>query len=576
MSRTRLVQTAMMLLGLVATVVVPSLAAAATYYVATTGSNNAPGTKTQPWRSIAFAAGKAVAGDTVVVTAGIYREGVAVKRSGSAARPITLRGLSGAVLESPDPNKSWSAFDVAARVAYVRLQGFEARGGFAETVYLRPGAHDIELAGLNLHDNRTGIWVAGASRIIIRDSVLRNNYRTGVRIFAGARDVQIINTRSEGNDDGAGCDGDSDGFNADSDCSNILFDSVIAAGNSEDGFDLQASNVTLLRVTSQRNQCSGMKLNGNAYVENALVEGNRTGINSTGPAGAQATIVFSSLLNNDLGLRALGADFTLALTDSVVSGPGKALDYATDITLIEARNVFARPELRERLIVQEAAAGQVLFSGNDINAGKWARASGQGAGSVARDPGLDSRTYVPKSGSPAIDKAGVNGAVTRDHDGNPRPAGAAPDCGAFERQTATAQLQLRRALVRSDESGSGRARFSADLRLPGGAGFDPRTDALSVVLSGARGPLGSLELAAGALRASDGGVYRAAVRDRDGAVLHLALTERAGGYAVSLRGHNVETWRAPDGEVTLDVTAGSQRACATTALRGASGQFALP
>jgi hypothetical protein len=48
---------------------------AATYYVATTGSNSNPGAETQPWQTVAFAVNTMVAGDTTYVKGGIYNEG---------------------------------------------------------------------------------------------------------------------------------------------------------------------------------------------------------------------------------------------------------------------------------------------------------------------------------------------------------------------------------------------------------------------------------------------------------------------------------------------------------------------
>jgi hypothetical protein len=554
----------------------PSVAHAATYFVTPTAPAHAAGRTDQPFRTIASAIAQAQPGDTVVVTPGIYREAIVIQRAGRANGVITIRGLSGAVLQSPDANRSYSAFDFSSRAGYVRVQGFELTGGFAETIFVRAGAHDIELSGLTIHDNKTGIWVAGAARVTIRDTVLHHNFRTGVRIFAGAHDVQIINTRSEANDDGGGCDGESDGFNVDTGCSNIVFDNASAIGNSQDGFDLQGSNVTMLRATSRGNQCSGVKVSDSAYIENAVIDGNRTGLNVTGPVGAQTTIAFSTVVNNDLGVRAIGGGYTLALTDSVVNGPGKALDFAPGVTLFEARNIFARPNLHERLIVQETAPTVTVFSGDDVNRGTWTRASGQGHGTVAGDPRLEARTYTPAATSPALNSAQAAASVTVDHDGNPRPAGGKFDRGAIERQSVTPQLRIRTAAVRSGTDGCGPAQLRADLQLPGP--FNPRTDALAISMSGAQGEVATLAFAPGQLRmsAETPGAYRGLMRRADGAVLRVSLRQQTGGYAVRLSGRDLDTWRAPDGTLTLDVTAGAYRVCSTTALHGSAGHFAMP
>jgi nitrous oxidase accessory protein NosD len=554
----------------------PKAVQALTRYVAPHGSDRAAGTEAKPFKTIGYAVTKGAPGDIIVVAPGVYRENVTVKRSGSAGRVLTIRGLPGAVLESPDPNKSLSAFDVASGVAYVRVQGFELRGGFAETVFVRTNAHDIELSGLTIQGNRTGIWIAGGYRVAVRDTVLRNNFRTGVRIFAGAHDIEIVNTRSEGNNDGAGCDGDSDGFNVDTGCRNVLFDNAAAIGNSEDGFDLQGRDMTLLRATSRNNQCSGIKVADGAYIENALVVGNKTGINIGGAPATATVVTYSTVVANDLGVRVVGAGYRATVSDSIISGPAKALEYDAAVNLIESRNVLARPRLRERLIVQNGAT-QALFSGDDINAGKWARSSGQGNGTVARDPALDSAAYTPASQSPAIDSAQPVASIVEDHDGNRRPAGRAPDRGAIERQTGALQLRLRAAYLSADATGCGRAQVLADLMVPNRTAFDLASHGLTVVLGGHHGPVMAVELPAAEARAAQAepASYRAAARHSDGSTVRLSLRPRAGGYTLFLRGRNVDTWRAPDGTVTVDVTAGTSRARTTTTLAGGAGVFTL-
>lgn len=61
------------------------------YYVATSGSDTAPGTQQQPFRTIQHAAIVARAGDTVVVRTGIYRETVIPTASGTSDSPITFQ-----------------------------------------------------------------------------------------------------------------------------------------------------------------------------------------------------------------------------------------------------------------------------------------------------------------------------------------------------------------------------------------------------------------------------------------------------------------------------------------------------
>ena len=62
-----------------------------TYYVAKTGSDSNPGTLAQPWLTIQKAANTVAAGDTVIVTAGIYAERVMVSSSGASGSPIVFQ-----------------------------------------------------------------------------------------------------------------------------------------------------------------------------------------------------------------------------------------------------------------------------------------------------------------------------------------------------------------------------------------------------------------------------------------------------------------------------------------------------
>ncbi|MCE5230895.1 right-handed parallel beta-helix repeat-containing protein [bacterium] len=76
-------------------------AGAATYYVSTASnaSNSNTGTQTSPWRTISYAASKAVAGDTVYIAGGNYgNEKVVVKNSGSSTKPIVFEGYNGTPL----------------------------------------------------------------------------------------------------------------------------------------------------------------------------------------------------------------------------------------------------------------------------------------------------------------------------------------------------------------------------------------------------------------------------------------------------------------------------------------------
>lgn len=72
-----------------------SPAQAATYYVSPSGSDSAPGTLEQPFQTIQKAASAMVAGDTVYIRAGVYRETVIPANSGTQAAPIRFMPYNG-------------------------------------------------------------------------------------------------------------------------------------------------------------------------------------------------------------------------------------------------------------------------------------------------------------------------------------------------------------------------------------------------------------------------------------------------------------------------------------------------
>jgi hypothetical protein len=57
-----------------------------------------PGSADQPLRTISEAATRAVAGDTVLVSAGDYAEMVTVKNTGTSSAPIVLQAAAGATV----------------------------------------------------------------------------------------------------------------------------------------------------------------------------------------------------------------------------------------------------------------------------------------------------------------------------------------------------------------------------------------------------------------------------------------------------------------------------------------------
>ncbi len=91
-------------------------ASAATYEVAQqhpSASDEGPGTAARPWKSLGKAAAMAQAGDRVAIRAGVYREQVVVKQSGTAQAPIRFEAAPGehVVVTGADRLTGWQKAD---------------------------------------------------------------------------------------------------------------------------------------------------------------------------------------------------------------------------------------------------------------------------------------------------------------------------------------------------------------------------------------------------------------------------------------------------------------------------------
>ncbi|MCB8948683.1 MAG: right-handed parallel beta-helix repeat-containing protein [Ardenticatenaceae bacterium] len=192
-----LVITAVFLAGSCSPTETPVRAAATTYYVATDGDNNNPGTLAEPWGTIQYAADNIAAGDTVLVRGGIYEEAVTINISGTAADgDVTFMSYTGetAVLDGSNltvPNSDSALFLIDSQ-SYVTIDGFELRNYRTTNssrvpmgLYVAGSAHHITLQNNTIHQietnagangNAHGIAVYGTEAApAITDVIISNN-----------------------------------------------------------------------------------------------------------------------------------------------------------------------------------------------------------------------------------------------------------------------------------------------------------------------------------------------------------------------------------------------------------------
>ncbi|GIW45478.1 MAG: hypothetical protein KatS3mg077_2760 [Candidatus Binatia bacterium] len=429
-----------------ASLLVHGAARAATFYVAPSGDDTATGDLERPWRTIQFAVNQAMAGDVVVVQPGLYRESVTITRAGTQENPIRIAGQPGATLESPDPLQSLSAFDLRPGSAYVAIEGFEVRGGFHETIFLRSGVHDIALARLHVHGNRAGLWIAGAENVQLLASLIEGNSVTGIRVYQGSRNVVIRDTDSIHNDDGLGCDGNADGFSVEPDVTTFRCVRCRAIGNGEDGFDIAASDVSIEQSWALDNGCAGVKLFRGSRMESSVVARNHTGVSTTSVSPDGAFFDFRHLTvadNAGTGLLVRSplaaftqSPYTVRMSNSIVAGASKAVEVEGNATFVGARNILFRPDSTAPVLVVRKNGNASVFSGQGINAGLYGGQAEVANGTLAVDPEFAEAVYYTLGPtSPAIDRGVQLSEGGPDVTGQPRTHGLSPDIGAHESST---------------------------------------------------------------------------------------------------------------------------------------------
>ncbi len=154
---------------------------AATYYVATTGSDSNPGTDKAPWRTVAKAVNTIVAGDTTYVRGGTYYEReIRFRRTGSQSAPIKLLGYpsESPVIECIDPtqlhriilqNESGGTIPIG----WITIEGFELRNCY-DGIKMHSG-HDITIRRNWIHRNHNQGILGNGTRILVDRNIINHN-----------------------------------------------------------------------------------------------------------------------------------------------------------------------------------------------------------------------------------------------------------------------------------------------------------------------------------------------------------------------------------------------------------------
>lgn len=172
-----------------------------TYFVSPDGADAAPGTKSQPWRSIKTAAKKLRAGDTLVVLPGKYNELIRPYNSGSKTAPIRYIGY-GAVIDGTGLGNK-PLFTIYNK-SNIHIEGFEfqnsERSGILIASYDNKDVTGISIDKVIVHDTgRSGIVVSDINKpsyTYITNSTVYRTRQAGIVLWNNRGGHFLI----EGND----------------------------------------------------------------------------------------------------------------------------------------------------------------------------------------------------------------------------------------------------------------------------------------------------------------------------------------------------------------------------------------
>ncbi len=143
------------------------------YYVSTSGNDNNSGTLSKPWRTIQKAAKTLVAGETVLIRAGTYRETIIPTYSGTAGNYITYANY---------PNE----------VVIVDGNGINLSNPLEGLINVK-NKHYIKIQDLTIQNSKNiGVYVSGtnnpkvlSSNIILSNLKVLNSNNEAIKVFLG-------------------------------------------------------------------------------------------------------------------------------------------------------------------------------------------------------------------------------------------------------------------------------------------------------------------------------------------------------------------------------------------------------
>lgn len=399
---------------LAAMLLVPALADATNWHVATTGNDANPGTAEAPFRTIQRAADAVMPGDTVTIHAGTYL-GFVVRARGTAAAPIVFTG-SGTVLIDGAATTDRDAVHIEG-ASYVTVEGLTVTGA------TRAGISALDCDHITVRGNRVdqsgrwGVFSAFCDDFVVEgNEVSRSGTEHGVYASNSADRPVIRNNVIWGNGMcGVHMNGDIN-FGGDGVISGAIVENNVIRDNGRRG---------------------GSAINGDgvtgAIIRNNLLDGNHASGISLYRIDGGAPSSGNQVINNTVRM-ASDARWAVNIQD------GSSGNILRNNILLNANPGRGAIDICSACISgmqsdHNAVVGRFSVNGTMMSLAQWRTRTASDASSfVATDAELftSATDLTLRPGSPAIDKGVAAGAPMADLAGTPRPQGAGVDIGAYE------------------------------------------------------------------------------------------------------------------------------------------------
>lgn len=418
------------------------------FYVSPRGNNADSGSIAKPWKTIQFAADRLIAGDTLYIRKGIYKERVLPKNSGATGKFITYVAYPGeeAVIDGAGitlPADQAGLLEVNGK-SYIKISGLKIKNAKGD-------------------DESNGIFVKQSEHIILEKNYTYNTRSSGIGVWDNSKDItidgnEVVNANMGPMQESISISG-TDGFviknnkvhdtvaDKEGICvkegsrngqiyKNLVYN-VPAAGIYIDAWNQPTFNIGVYQ-NIVRDTTSSAKGNGIAVASEMGGELSDIKINNNIVYGTRAYGILVSH-NGDESvahhpLRNIKVFNNTVYKNGEGWGGGIAVNNP-DAQNVEIRNNIVSQNLSFQISVDPGIAVVVDHNLIDGYRGDTGDNEIRGTDYIEGDPlfiNTGNANFYLRKNSPAIDKGIADGAPPVDFDGRARPQGAGYDLGAFE------------------------------------------------------------------------------------------------------------------------------------------------